>query len=79
MRLRRAGTLAPRLGHAYLFGMASGCRFIEGDVIEIRTRGEAIFCGKPVAVSGGSWCREHLSRVMVKPAAKVRREADEEA
>ena len=36
-----------------------GCRFIAGDPQDFHTRGELIFCGKPVAREGGAWCREH--------------------
>ena len=36
-----------------------GCRFIRGDPQAIHELGEAIYCRKPVARDGGSWCLEH--------------------
>jgi hypothetical protein len=49
-----------------------GCRYIEGDAQDVRTRGDDIYCNKPLAVPGGSWCREHLARIVIKVGAEKR-------
>jgi hypothetical protein len=53
----------------------AGCRFIAGEVQDIRTLGDAIYCNQPVAVAGGAWCPMHQKLVYVKAGAKERREA----
>ena len=46
--------------------MNLGCRWIEGDdFIERMRRGKMIYCGRPVATVGGSWCAEHRARVYI--------------
>ena len=47
------------------FRPRGGCRFIAGKPREFHTKGEAIFCGKPVARAGGSWCAAHEAVVFV--------------
>ena len=55
----------------------TGCRFIECDPLEIRTRGSEIYCNKPV-VPGSSWCEEHRDRIYVKVGAPPRRAVEEQ-
>ena len=45
------------------------CRFIACSPRDVHTKGEAIFCGQPVAHPGSSWCREHEAVVFLSPAA----------
>jgi hypothetical protein len=54
----------------------AGCRFIEGDAIDIRVHGDAIYCNQPV-VNNGPWCPTHYKLVYVKASAKKPRELDE--
>jgi hypothetical protein len=49
------------------------CQFIEGEPKGERT----VFCGRPVAVLGKSWCWEHLVRVYNRgfvPIAQITKE-----
>jgi hypothetical protein len=42
-----------------------GCRFIAGEPRDFHTRGEAIYCRRPVAREGGSWCAAHEAVVFI--------------
>jgi len=48
----------------------SACKFIAGDPAEMVHVGEAIYCGKPVARLGESWCAEHRA-IVFTPIAPV--------
>jgi hypothetical protein len=50
------------------------CRFIAGDPGEIHEKGEAIFCGKPVAREGEAWCAEHRALCYLNPAKLANRQ-----
>lgn len=50
------------------------CRFIAGDPRDALELGEAIYCGRPVAHPGLSWCAEHEAVVFL-PADYLKRKA----
>ena len=48
----------------------TGCRWIDRRDVKAALKageGEAIYCSRPVATVGGSWCVEHRRIVYVKP------------
>jgi hypothetical protein len=52
-----------------------GCRFIAGEPHDFHTKGEAIYCRKPVARAGGAWCAAHERIVYMTIEPRENRQA----